>query len=228
MSLTPELYEIIVKIIDERVREIKVTREEFDKLRKILDERFSRLEEATIKFTEAQQKTEERLDKLTKTVNNLAETVNSLVEAQKRNEERFGKLIASLDNLGVEVGRLSDTIGFGLEDICKVVLPGWLYKHLNIKIDKLEREFFIINGERIEVNVYGEGFLNDEKIAVIVESKSKIHENDVNKFYYEVFRKVQQFLNIKCIGVLFGYLIYPEAAELAKELKLYTVASYEK
>ena len=33
MAITRELYELITKIVDDRVKEIKVTREEFDKLR---------------------------------------------------------------------------------------------------------------------------------------------------------------------------------------------------
>ena len=291
MSLTSEIYDLIVKIIDDKVKEIKVTREEFDKLRKILDERFSKLEEATIKFTEAQkineerfneltkainnlvevqakteeriagleeivkalaeaqQRTEERLDKLTKTVNNLAEAVNSLVEAQKRNEERmneltiavnslieaqkrneerFGKLIVSLDNLRIEVGRLSETMGFGLEDIARVVLPGWLYKNLDIKVEEFKREFIKINDEEIEVNLYGEGKLKGKKVIVIGEVKSRIYGTEVKDFYNRLYIPIVKKMKTKVIGIIFGYLIHPSAKKLAKELKLHVVASYEK
>ena len=31
-TLTPELYDVIVRIVDDKVKDIKVTREEFDKL----------------------------------------------------------------------------------------------------------------------------------------------------------------------------------------------------
>ena len=37
MTLTPELYDVIVKIIEDKVKEIKVTREEFDRLRLTVD-----------------------------------------------------------------------------------------------------------------------------------------------------------------------------------------------
>ncbi len=38
MSITPELYEFIVKVVEEKVREIRVTREEFEKLRAAVEE----------------------------------------------------------------------------------------------------------------------------------------------------------------------------------------------
>ncbi|MGC9203222.1 MAG: hypothetical protein ACP5HX_11220, partial [Thermoproteota archaeon] len=65
-------------------------------------------------------------------------------------------------------------------------MPGWIYRHFKIKLDSLERKFFVINGESIEVNMYGEGLIDDEKVAILVESKSRFHENDVKKFYDEV------------------------------------------
>ncbi len=34
--MTPELYKTIVAIVDERVKEIKVTREDFNELRKVV------------------------------------------------------------------------------------------------------------------------------------------------------------------------------------------------
>ena len=33
---------------------------------------------------------------------------------------------------------------------------------------------------------------------------------------------------MKCIGIVFGYVIYPDAKKKAEELGLYTVASYER
>ncbi len=32
MSITPDLYDLIVKVVEDKVKDIKVTREEFDKL----------------------------------------------------------------------------------------------------------------------------------------------------------------------------------------------------
>ena len=277
VSLTPELYDLIVRIIDDRVKEIKVTREEFDKLRKSMEERFerlenaitrlaeaqrrteervskledavmrlaeaqkrteeriSRLEDAVMRLAEAQRKTEERVSKLEDAVMRLAEAqrrteerLNALAEAQRRTEDAIRKLAIGMNALRREVGRLSDTIGFGLEDIARVVLPGWLHRHLGVKIDELRREFLTIDGREVEVDLYGEGLLKGERIIVVGEVKSRIYEAQVDKFYRSIYAPLSKKVSARVIGILFGYLIHPSAKKRAQELGLYTVASYER
>ncbi|MHA1209521.1 MAG: hypothetical protein ACTSSA_15105, partial [Candidatus Freyarchaeota archaeon] len=87
-TMTPELYELIIKIVDERVREIRVTREDFDKLTATVNklaEAQHRTEERLEQLAEAQRRTEERLTRLESVVEQLA-------EAQRRTEERLTRL----------------------------------------------------------------------------------------------------------------------------------------
>ena len=287
MSLTPELYDLIVRIVEDRVREIRVTREEFDKLVKAVEqladaqrraeeqlkqlaeaqrrteerlerlaeaqrrteERLERLarrveqlaeaqqrtEERLERLAEAQRRTEERLERLAKRVEQLAEAqrrteerLERLAEAQRRTEERLEKLVEAIDTLREEVGRLTSTWGFGLEDVARVVLPGWLYKHLGIEVERLRREFFRVDREEIEVNLYGEGVLKGERVVVIGEVKSRIYGSDVDRFYRRVFQPVSRLVGAKAVGLLFGFLVHPSAKRRAEELGLYVVASYER
>ena len=116
MELTKELYETIITIIDDRVKDIKVTREEFDKLRKSVEElteaqkrteeRLTRLEEVVEKLAEAQRKTEERLNELAEAqkkteerVLRLEEAVERLAEAQRKTEERVLRLEKAVKRL---------------------------------------------------------------------------------------------------------------------------------
>lgn len=207
MNLTPELYDIIVRIVDDRVREIKVTREEFN-----------RLTSAVRELAEAQRRTEERLNKL-------AERVDQLAEAQRKTEEKIEKLAEAVDALRKEVGRLSETVGFGLEDIARVVLPGWLYRHLGIEVE-LERKIIELEGREVEVDLYGEAVREGEKLLIIGECKSRIYDRDVERFYREIYEAVSK--ERKAIGVLFGYLIHPSAQRKAKELGIYVIASYQR
>ena len=209
-KITAELYEFIVKVIEDKVREIRVTREEFDKLAAAINrlaEAQARTEERLNKLTEAQQRTEQRLNQLVATVEKLAEAV---------------------DGLRQEVGKLSETVGFGLEDIARVVLPGWLYRHLGVELEELERRFVIVDGREIEVNLYGEGLKRGKEVVVVGEAKSRIYGRDVNKFYEEVYRPIADLSEREVIGILFGYLIHPSAQKRAKELGLYVVASYQR
>ncbi len=105
-GVTAELYEAIVAIVDHRVAEIKVTRQDFDELKSVVKE-----------LAEAQKETDKSLQEL------------ALAQARTENELRY---------LARQVGVISDTLGFGLEDIAKVVLPGYLERHLSVRVDKLK------------------------------------------------------------------------------------------
>jgi hypothetical protein len=95
---------------------------------------------------------------------------------------RVAKVEVSLRELAQQVGKLSDTIGFGLEDIARVVLPGWLSRHEGIEVDELTRTFLEVDGEVVEINLYGVGVRGGEKVVVLGEARSRIYEHDVKEF----------------------------------------------
>lgn len=183
-------------------------------------------------MAEAQRRTEERLDQLAEAqrkteekLNQLAERVNQLAEAQKGTEEKIEKLVEAVDAIRKEVGRLSETVSFGLEDIARVVLPGWLYRHLGIEVE-LERKIIDLEGRVVEVDLYGETVKEGETVLIVGECKSRVYDRDVERFYREIYESVLK--ERKAIGVLFGYVIHPSAQRKAKELGIYVVASYQR
>ncbi|MGB9896184.1 MAG: hypothetical protein ACP5HX_11225 [Thermoproteota archaeon] len=52
LTITPELYELITKIVEDKIKGIRVTREEFEELRKAANT----LTDSVNKLTEAQRK----------------------------------------------------------------------------------------------------------------------------------------------------------------------------
>ena len=184
-----------------------------------LEQVVERLEQAVEKLAEAQRKTEER-------VGRLEEAMEKLAEAQRRTEEKLGKLEETQRNLQIEIAKLSDTIGFGIEDVAKVVLPGYLERHYKIKIGEIERKFFRIENKEIEVNLYAEGKKGSKKIYLVGEAKSRIYERDVEKFISENMLFIEKFGEKNIIKVLFGFYIHPSASEIAKKNKILLVASY--
>ena len=268
-----DLYEFIIKVVDQRISEIKATREDFsrveealkrlteaqhkteEKLAELIEaqrktekrvaglkEHTARLEKAMAELAEAQQRTEMRVARLEEHTARLEKAIANLAEAQRKTEERVEELakaqieteeaLASLARVvreqNVKIDRLSNVIGFGLEDIARVVLPGWLYRHLSVEVENFRREFFEIDQRRVEVNLYGEGRVRGEAVVVVAECKSRIHERDVDKFFENVYEPVSKIKDVKVVGVLFGFLIYPEAREKAKKLGIHVVASYER
>jgi hypothetical protein len=127
--------------------------------------------------------------------------------------------------LARQVGRLSETVGFGLEDIARVVVPGWLYRHEGIEVEELERRFLTVDGEEVEVNLYGEGRWDGEPVVVVGEARSRVYARDVVEFD-ALAERVRRVVGAKIYKVLFGYLIHPSAGREAKKRGVRLIASY--
>ncbi|MEM4329056.1 MAG: hypothetical protein QXI50_05275, partial [Candidatus Caldarchaeum sp.] len=170
-----------------------------------LEMRQARLEEGQLSLAEGQTR--------------LEEAMAELAEAQARTE-------MALQGLMKQVGRLSDTVGFGLEDIARVVIPGWLYRHEGINVEELQRKFIQVDGEEVEVNLYGEGSRNGERIVVIGETKAKIYKREVEDFIKHAGKVEKIITHAKVYKLMFGYLIHPTAEAEAKKKEITLIASY--
>jgi len=183
-----------------------------------LTERNDSLERAVQKLVERDDSLEHIVQKLTERHDGLEHAIQKLVEAQARTEE-------ALQELSRQVGRLSDTIGFGLEDIARVVVPGWLYRHEGIELENLTRKFIKVNGEELEINLYGEGNKGGAKITILGEARSRIYSSDVEGFD-ELAEKVKKFVPNNVYKLMFGYYVHPSAEQEAKKRGITLIASY--
>jgi len=255
-GLTAEMYRVVVAIVDERVKEIRVTREDFNALQGVVQELAqaqarteqrieelaqaqARTEQRVEELAQAQARTEQRVGGLERAMQELAQAqarteqrVEELAQAQARTEQQIEKLVEAQQNLAQQVGRLSDTIGFGLEDIAKVVLPGYLQRHFGIRLEgalgeELNRHFFHIDGTDVEINLYGEGERDGQRVVVLGEAKSRIYGNDVEKFAHNL-AVIDHVLKGEVVRVMFGYFIHPSAQEAARERDILVVASYQR
>ncbi len=255
-GLTAEMYRAVVAIVEERVKEIRVTREDFNALTGAVQELAqaqARTEQRVEELAQAQARTEQRVEELAQAQARTEERVEELAQAQARTEQRVGgleramqelaqaqarteqqieKLVEAQQNLAQQVGRLSDTIGFGLEDIAKVVLPGYLQRHFGIVLEgplgeELSRHFFHVDGVDVEINLYGEGERDGQRVVVLGEAKSRIYKSDVEKFTHNL-AVIEHVLKGKVVRVMFGYFLHPSAQAAAKEQDILLVASYQR
>ena len=244
-GMTAELYKAVVAVVDDRVGEIKVTRQDFDDLKGVVEERASGLERAMEKLAQAQARTDASLKELAQAQARTDASLKELAQAQARTEERVGGLErameklaqaqtrteSSLRELAQQVGRLSENIGFGLEDVARVVLPGYLaYRH-NLQLEgepgeELRRVFFEVDGGEVEINLYGEGRRDGQRAVVLGESKSRIYGREVRDFA-EVLAQVEPLVEGEVVRVMFGFYINPTALREAREKGILLVASYQ-
>ena len=196
-----------------------------------VETRFDRLEQALVRLAEAQTRTETRLE-------TLAARVEALAQAQARTEARLETLAARVEALAQaqarteagllaltqQVGRLSETIGFTLEDLAREVSPAYLAQHYAIHVAQLDRRFFSIDGEQIEVDLYGEGHREGDPIAVVGEVRSRIYGRDVEATVQRVARLAPQ-LPAAAVVILFGFVIHPSARDAARRLGAIVISS---
>lgn len=182
-----------------------------------LETRIDRLEDALTRLAEAQARTEERVGRLEEAVARLAEAQARLAEAQARTE-------AAVQTLAQQVGRLSETIGFTLEDLAREVTPAYLAQHYGIQALELDRRFFVVEGQELELDFYGEGRRDGEVVAVVGEVRSRIYGRDVEAAVRQAERLAPQLPGTP-VPVLFGFVIHPSAREAASRLGALVISS---
>ena len=107
VGITPELYQTIVSVVDGRVREIQVTREDFHELKGVVQE----LAEAQRELARAQARTEQRLEDLVRVQARFERTFESKIGALgarwgRDTEESFRQgMRALLEDVGFKVER---------------------------------------------------------------------------------------------------------------------------
>jgi hypothetical protein len=130
-------------------------------------------------------------------------------------------------NLAKSVGKLSDSVGYGLEDVAHVVLPGYLERNLGIVMKEFKRKFFTVKGEDIEINLYAVGRKNGKQVTVLGECKARFYTREVKGFLRQA-EKVRGTIKGDTLLVIFGFWIHPTASALAKEKGIHPVVSYER
>src|SRR6266498_3474244 len=196
-----------------------------------LDARLDRLEEALARLAEAQARTEARVEALAQAQARTEARVEALAQAQARTEAAVEALAqaqtrteSALLALAQQVGRLSETIGFTLEDLAREVAPPYLAQHHGIHVRQLDRRFFSVDGDEVEVDLYGEGQQDGRTIVVIGEVRSRIHGRDVESAVRQAGRLRSQLSGAPVV-VLFGFVIHPSARAAAHRLDAIVISS---
>ena len=175
---------------------------------------FIELKNIVKELAEAQKRTEQR--------------VEELAEAQKRTEQRVLALIDSHTLLKAQVGGLSHTVGYRLEDESYKALPKFLKDDFGIElIGKLKRDFIEIGKEKyIEVNIYGEGKINDKKYIIVGEAKTQLKKRDIDSFIKRA-DLLKQFITQDQIRLIVTYQASPQVRKYAKEKNIKIYFSYD-
>lgn len=181
--------------------------------------------------------TKKEFNELTDVVKDLAAAqkrteikVEELAEAQKRTEIEVKTLTITVKNIQKELGGISNTIGYELEDKFYHIFPQVLKEDFNVDIKgEIERQFIVYpSGKDDEINIYGQGVLEGREVYIIGESKAQIGKSDIKDFTL-LLKRVKEYLRKEIIPILLSYSVHPSVEKFVKEnhpdIKLYR--SYE-
>ncbi len=131
-------------------------------------------------LAQAQERTEARLESLAQAQERTEVRLGSLAQAQERTEAAVQKMEAAVQKLALgltetrrEVGGLSRSMSYALENEAYHSLPAFLKERFGIEItERLVRTE--INGE--EINFFGHALRNDAPIIIVGETKLRLDE----------------------------------------------------
>ncbi len=197
-----ELFKLINREIGERLtkKDFEAFEKRFEAFAERTEENFRRLFEAQRKteehlneLAEAQKRTEERLSAFEKQTeenfNRVWKAINELAEAQKRTEEEIRQLTARMDQFERRLEKvedrlegLSDTVGYTLENRAYKALPEILTRYgIEVK-DRLLRRYVRVGKKERQLNIYGYGRRNGEKVLILGEAKVRPSKKEISRF----------------------------------------------
>ncbi len=186
-------------------------------------------------LAEAQKKTEEQVKQLVEAQKQLAEDqkemrqqLKELAEAQKRTEEELRALAHEHRITRQELGKLSHSFGYLLEDRAYKSLPVILENQYGIKvITPLTRQIFNYREDKsIEINLLGKGLQNQEEIWIIGEAKSQLGKKHVDEFIQKRYIYDELFPGKK-FYIMITYITHPKTKKYAEENHIHVFYSYE-
>jgi len=216
-TITPEVKRQIVKIIDDRINEVHVTKEDFSELKSIVKD----IAKAQKELTQAQKKTEQR-------VAELAEAQKELADAQKRTEIEVKSLVAGLHDTRVELGGLSRSFSYAFENEAYRHLPAVLKEKYGYTIkERIVRAE--IGGK--EINFFARAMKDGKEVFIVGESKIRLESTWRKDVFSELEDKVNvvktEFGDVEVVRLLVTHFAKKDFLDEAEKMGVIVVQSYQ-
>ncbi|MEJ5301435.1 MAG: hypothetical protein WHS38_10650 [Thermodesulforhabdaceae bacterium] len=219
------------KRTEQRLESLATRVEELAEAQKRTEERLESLAKRVDELAEAQKRTEERLESLAKRVDELAEAqkrteqrLNELAEAQRKTEIEVAKLASSVDVLRHQVGGLSRSMAFALENEAYRKLPEFLKVNYGIEVtDRLIRTHI---GDS-EINVFGKAIREGKEVYLVGDAVLKL--DDISKIsqVWDQVESVKQEFGGEVVPIIITHFAKPNVMERARQAGIIVVQSFE-
>jgi hypothetical protein len=135
------------------------------------------------------EKHSEQIAENTRAIAELRASVERLARTAERHERR-------LENLERQMGGLSATVGYTLENTAYKALPVLLARDYAIQVQgKLTRDYVVApDGSAYEVNILGTGVQNGRTVTIVGESKVQLSVQEVDRFLRRKLKPLQSLV----------------------------------
>lgn len=157
VTLTPELRHEIEQIVDDRMKDVHVRREDFSELKAVVSD-----------LAQAQQRTETRVEELAEAQQRTEARIEELAEAQQRTEARMEAGFSSLQD---QIAALGGRWGIYNEGTFRSTIRGLLSRTEGVEVREGE-----YGGRQVDVIIR-----NGEH--VLLEITSRMHAADIDRLY---------------------------------------------
>ncbi len=194
-----------------------------------VETRMDRVEAAIDRLEAAQARAEERLEGVETRMDRVEATLDRLAAAQAGTEEALKRLAEAHDETRKQLGGLSHTVGYILENEAYRALPALLAADHGLEVeDRLIRTYLTTDrGYPVEVNIFGRGRRNGREVVVIGESKSQLSAKNIDHFIQGRLTRLEPLFE-DVFPVLVTHMISsPDVAAYAQERGIALYYSYQ-
>lgn len=172
----------------------------------------------------AQQRTEARIEEL-------ATAQERLTVAQERTEDSLNRLTQVVTRMGRELGTVTQTMSYALENEAYRMLPTVLERDYGIR---LQNRIVRIEIEGVEVNFFAHGERDGQAVCLVGEVKLRLDERDQKRWralLEQLDRQAnavkQQYPDCETVQLLVTHFARPEMLKQAQDRGLLVVQSFE-
>jgi len=214
--------EIKLEELAEAQKRTEIKLEELAEAQKRTEIKVGQLSGKVEELAEAQKRTEIKVEELVEVQKKSEIVARELAEAQRKTEDKMEKTRQ-------EVGGMSHSIGFSLENQAFKYLPSVLKRDKNIEVKgRLLRKYYVyFDGTEEQIDVYGEGINKDgNKIYIIGEGKSQLGKKDIIKFLKKIER-LKKEIKEEIFPLMLTHIVTPEVERFLEEKNISCYFSYE-
>ncbi len=188
--------------------------------------RLDRLEATVAELVEIQKQTQAEVRALAEAQKRTEAQVAELAEAQKRTEEELRQLAEEHRLTRERVEGVSNAVGYTLEDRAMRALPA-LLRQEGIEVEgKLVRQYVRVGDRERQVNIFGYGRRNGQRVLILGEAKVRPSKKEVARFL-KLAASLEKQEGLPAVLLFVAYDCRPEVEAYLREKNIRFIWSYD-